>query len=831
MRLVLLGLLSFLGACAPGDEADETSSAETSVTPLFADGSKLDVSDLTRVTVGFASQRLDDALSKGPTGISFDPPEVFSATGQSIPLLPSSLEVKPLDKIVSGLAATFGEKELATEVNAIRLRHLEAGRDKFYVESGFSVRAGIDHDWSFGAEGFEGPSVRIGIDAGVELASRIIFASPDDKVVTLLKAPLEGARALRGFVFPRSLDEIKALKPGEVYGLRGAGHLGANFGIGVPLLIGEPTGGLFYRVVASAGVAGVIAGEVDVELARLEGDEVVVDVGVTKGRAQSFHVQVKDAWGVKGICDDGQRCLRTMKLGDHSTDLSILVERAIANRLNKHLALSLQATVSKASSRVSLSRFRFHLDRGEEVEKALQQALKFDVRLAQALANRDLAQTSPAVVVDFDAMRAATTSTRSFGLDLFGMNVFHSAVVKKQGSFVLQTPEGLKTILFDTVHKDGGWFSGDHSFTRTGIAAQTLDRANPNAFRSEANLFLQTAVGDKHMTDDFIVDNIDATLLGLGATKLVAALDDTCNQMQKLIWTKCATFGEACNVELLATDEMIDIRQKGFDIVDRMVLELPEGQQGMARSLARSRIAMQSVGVHDANNAKGPNVSFTMNVRFDDKALAALTATSKAEYEEALRGYLTSVRGNRAKPNTPYDRAAAAAEVARVWGAEIERMGTTFDAQAKAYRAVLAAENAVGPALAGKRYVATPLGIRFTVAADEAKTLATAALESTSHERGRIAARLFDELKKSGSKIDGVLYDEHTAAYPLLSLVPPPNLDLAIALRVDTESDFWWRHERFERADLKSLELHVLGKDVSHISGGMFDLDMLLEKP
>src|SRR5688572_10079595 len=110
MRLALLGLLSLLGACAAGDDVDEASSADTNVMSLFANGSKIDVRDLTRITVGFASQRLDDALSKGATGISFDPPAVFSAKGESIPILPNSLEVKPLDKVVSGLATVFGEK-------------------------------------------------------------------------------------------------------------------------------------------------------------------------------------------------------------------------------------------------------------------------------------------------------------------------------------------------------------------------------------------------------------------------------------------------------------------------------------------------------------------------------------------------------------------------------------------------------------------------------------------------------------------------------------------------------------------------------------------------
>ena len=44
-----------------------------------------------------------------------------------------------------------------------------------------------------------------------------------------------------------------------------------------------------YRVVVSAGVSSVIGGQLDVQLVRLAGDEVVVDVGVENGRGVSFH--------------------------------------------------------------------------------------------------------------------------------------------------------------------------------------------------------------------------------------------------------------------------------------------------------------------------------------------------------------------------------------------------------------------------------------------------------------------------------------------------------------------------------------------------------------
>ena len=843
--VALLALLSIASTAACAAETDaEPESSEAAVTELkayWADAKRLDLGDLTRVAVGFATDGLNDQLASSNFSARFDPPQVFAAQADPSRVLPDVAEVKALDTVVSGLAARFGENELGTQVNAARLRHLQSGADKYYVESAFSARAGLGRSWSFDASGLtQDASVSLGFDANAELVPRVILAADDSEISSLLSAPLAAAKEMRGFVYPRSLRDIRSMKPGEMFALRGLGKLGANFGLGAPILVAEPTGGLAYRIVVSAGVSGVIGGQLDVQLVRLEGDEVVVDVGVENGRGVSFQAAVRDGWGVKGICDDGERCLRPVELAGKRVDLANLVEKAIEKRLNSYLSFRIEGQAANASSRVSLSRFRFHLDKGneDEVEKALQQALKFDIRLAQALYNRDLAEREPAVVADFDAVRAATTSTRSFGFELLGMNVYHRAVVKKEGAFVVQTPEGAKSILFDTVHKNGGWFQMDHGYTRTGIAAQTLDTQNPEAFRSEANLFLQTAVGDKHMDDDVIIDNVDATLLGLVGPRAVEALDQYGNAMERLVWSKCPVdedrerntkkWDEECNVRLLDDPEMIDLQTRGLAAIEPFVAGMPADFQKVVREAAKVRLTLQSVGIHNFDLANGPNASYTLDLRLDDKALGALTSRSKAEYAGALREYLAAVHADRRKVGTEMDKDAVRRAVDDKWGRDIAKMADLFEVRAKSYRLIADAERLVPVALRGKRFVSYPLGIRFTVERNDARAYESATVQSTSHDRAQAAGRLFDDLLRESDRINAPLYDEHTAAFPLLALVPQKNLEVGMTVRADVRSTFWVKRERYLKAGFSNVAAHAKGSEVSKISAGMFDLDAIM---
>lgn len=851
MRTRSLALLSLLtlstaaAACAPADE--DTASAEGEISALktlWADYKKLDDQDLKRAFVGLSADALSDLLTGGGTGIVIDPPQVFAEQAQPNAVLPNNLEVKALDQVVSGLAAQFGEKELGTEINKARLNYLKSGSAKYYVESAVTGKVGINDSWSLAGEGFDETSVRIGADVGKAWTSRVIVPVDDQNIRTLANTSVDAAKGLRRFVMPTKLEDVKAMKPGEVYALRTTGRLGANFGVGVPLLVAEPTGGLAYRIVLSAGVAGVIGGQVDAQVARLEGDEAVVDVGITKGKGISFQAAIRDGWGIKGICEDGERCLRTTDLGSHKTDLKILVEKAVAKRLNSYLAVNLEGGASESDTRVSLMRFKFHLGKGNQadMERAFQNAIRFNVRDAQTEAMKQLGDSNAAIEQEFDAVRAATTTTRNFGFELLGMNIYRRAVVERSGSFVLQTPEGAKSILFDTVHKDGGWFQRDHGFTRTGIAAQTFDKANPEAFKSEANLFVQTAVGDSHMDNDFIIDNIDATLLGIGGKKIVDKLDEFGNQMAKLVWTKCPSeenrqagergggattkkFDEECNVALLDSPEMTGLKSQGLAAIEPLLKELPADFQDLAREAATSRLVLQSVGIHNFDAANGPNASFTLDARFDDKALEIMMSRSKADYANAVRSYLTAVRGNRSAENAKTDKAEIAREVEGDWSNDIERMASTFEQKSAAYRSIVAAEKGMVQALSGKKYISYPLGLRFTT-----ESLESGILESTSNDRAKAAAALFDALKKSADEINGALYDEHTAVYPLLQLVPRENLDIATAIRADVQSSFWVKRERYLKAGFKSEDAHAKGSQVSRISAGMFDLEAIINQ-
>src|ERR1043165_585121 len=169
--LVALFLLSGAAACsAPSDdEADSDEAAVTELKAYWADAKRLDLGDLTRLTVGFATDQLNDQLSAPNFGARFDAPQVFAASADPNRVLPDVAEVKALDTIVSGLAAKFGEKELGTEVNKVRLDHLKQGQDKYYVESAFAARAGLSHGWSFDAGGLADASVKLGFDASAEL--------------------------------------------------------------------------------------------------------------------------------------------------------------------------------------------------------------------------------------------------------------------------------------------------------------------------------------------------------------------------------------------------------------------------------------------------------------------------------------------------------------------------------------------------------------------------------------------------------------------------------------------------------------------------------------
>ncbi len=844
LALLVNATLACSGELPPDENTGESEEHVTELKSYWADAKKLDLGDLTRVTVGFASDALNDGLSVGNFAARVDAPSVFGVAAEPNKVLPNNAEVKGLDSVVTGLGARFGEGEIGAEVNKVRLARLRSGADGYYVESGFALRVGADHGWSFDAPGFAAKTT-LGFDASTEVSSRVIVATKDDGLSSLVSAPLKAVKEARGFVYPRNMDEVRKMKPGESFALRGVGQLGANVGLGLPILVAEPTGGVAYRVLVSGGASAVIGGQVDVQLVRLDGDEVVVDVGVENARAVSVRAGVSDAWGIKGICDDGQKCLRSVELAGKNVDLARLVEKAVEKRLNSYVTFQVEGAAANTSSRVSLSRLRFHLDRGDktEVNRALEHALRLDVRLAQSLYNRDLAEREPAVSVDFDAVRASTTSTRSFGFELLGMNVYHRAVVKNEGTFVVQTPDGARSILFDSVNKHGGWFQTEHGYTRTGVAAQTLDVKSPDKFTSEANLFLQTVASDSHLDDDMLIDASDALILALAGPKALETLDQFGNALDAMVKDKCFKEGtnsgprsnptpdkldEKCVVALLDDPAAIRLRTEGLAAFDREIANLSEDFRKVLREAAKNRVALQSVGSDNPDAFNGPNASITVDYRLDDRALEVLAGKSKDQYRAALREYLATTELDRVANAKGRSKEETRKDVDKKWAGEMDAMATVFQKSTHAYRLIAEAERVVPQALAGKRYATYPLGVRFAVDGGDAKLYESALLESTSHDRAKAASRLFDALYKEADRINARLWDEHTAAFPLLSLVPARNLEVGLDVTADTKSSFFQNRERFQKSGFTSVAVAAKGSESSVIRAGMFDLGKVI---
>lgn len=835
--LLMLSVASVAAGCASEseDDFDDAESDVSAIKSYWADAKRLDLGDLSRVTAGFATDGLNNAIAGNATGVGarFEQPAVFAERAEPNRLIPGDMEIRGLDTVVSGLAARFGETELSTEVNAARLEHLRKTSDDYFVESGFTLRAGAVPDWNFQAGGL---GLRLGFEANTEISSRVIVATKTDGLRALVSAPLAAAKQMRGFVYPRSIADIAAMKPGEMFALRGNGKLGANFGVGAPIFVAEPTGGLAYSIVVSAGVSTVVSGQVDVQLQRLAGDEVVVDLGVENGKGVSFNASIGDQWGVKGICDDGQRCLRPVTVGGVKVDLARLVEKAIERQMNKYLTFSASASSGKSSSRVSLSRFRLNLRAGNpaEVARALEHLLKFDLRLAQALANRDLGDARAAVRQDFDAVRASTTSTRNFGFELLGMNVFHRAVVDREGTFVLQTPDGARAVLFDYLRKEGGFFSRKHAFSRTGVGAQVVDGSDPSKYRSAANLFMQTMSADS-LNNEFLTDNVDAIILGLAGKNTVDTLDRFANTLERTLRQRCPMpednskgWNETCNVKLLDDPAMAELWRGGMAAIEPTMKHIPESARRVVREAAAMRLRLQSVGLRGGG---GPKASILVDLRLDDAALDILTSQSREAYLSAVREYIATVRAVRVDVHNPEGKAYFGNIANRDWADHYDRMADRFIAGSRAYRRVTNAERALPQILSGKRFISHPLGIRFKVEADERRTLESVVLNSTSHERALTAASIFDGIYSEASAFDAPLDPQHATMFPLMALVPAKNLEVGMNISIDINSNFINPMRRFKKIQLQSVSAISTGSEVSTLGAGMFDLARVASEP
>lgn len=821
MRRLLLAASALLLSTTGCADTEEPTSAEANLSPfsnikdLYEDGKNLDLGDLYSVGAGFATDGLNDALSVTDFAeIKLADTELYATSADA----QNDLTLHSIDELVVGLAERFGEKELTTEVNALRADHLRNSSDKVYAETAFSVSVGL-HNYTLDTQklGDDG-TARIGFDLNKALEARVIRAH-DSEGETYYQAPLSAIKETRGFVMPRSVEDLRSLKPGESTALRGTGTIGLNLGAGIPFLVAE-AGAVSYNLVVSAGMRTRLSGEVDVQVVRMGGSEIVVDVGVERAKLDWWKIALEDSWGVTGLVEE------VTTVGGVELNIGELVDKTLQKRvLNKIDLVSARVEDTEIESRLSVARFRFDLDAatpGSYAEQAIAQTLRGDLRLAQALSNRE----EPGVVAEFELSRSGMSNTRYAGLDIFGMK-FYREMEEQQGSVVIQTPGGATTINFDTLHNEGGWFFSSHGYTRIGMSGLVFDDNPENPARSEANLIVQLEEGDEYMQRDKLLDHIDGVILGIAGTEAFEAFDETANEVERYVETNCPNSQafDPCRMSVLDHQALKDLRASAEGKLAASIGHLEPSAQNVVMEAARLRIAQQAAYEPKAQLA-GAAIGIVSDFRLDSGSLDHIMRESSAkELDAAMKYYMLAQAKDRMTGTLDGKKLAKLEKktksVGEEWKKSYEKHSTDYRVAYLAERYVLPFEPQLGE-LGSKA-----IDVRYPVDHGRVSSYEEATSNSLAAVRANAAKRLFDELVEEADDMHD--HPEQPAAYSLLMLAPKNHLDLRFDVDVSFEHTGAQSFDQYEKAGVASLDVYGRASAASPIDGGLFDVDQLID--
>jgi hypothetical protein len=771
----------------------------------------VDSGDLINVTAGFATDELNDQLAVGGATARFDAPELYTLPEDA----EGDLTLKNIESLTHGLTLRYGENELSTTVNRVRQNHLRNSRDVVFADAAFAIRGSIDHGWSFqtGGLGAGDGWASVGFSAGAELESRVVAAFPTELRATG-GSMLGALRESRGFVLPRSVEDLEAMKPGESFALSGDGALGVNLGAGLPILVREPVNHVTYNIVLSAALRARLEGSLDVQVARLEGDEIVVDVGTSRIYGRSAALALYDGWGVTGFIElDVELAGRTVNLGR-------FVERALEKQLDRQINL-VDGRIERSSreARISVARFRFRLSELDEAGRAaLAQTLKADVRLSQLLS----AQGHAGVVAELDIMRAGRSATSYAGIDILGMKFFREEIAAS-GSTVIQTPGGVRTLMFDSLHRDRGWFFSSHGFTRVGLSGLTFDPRDGGSAEGEANLHLSIVEGDEFMQRDKMLDHLDALVLAVAGAEAFEVLERGGNELERHIEAFCPNSRafDPCRTDVLANDRTRSLEETTLADFRARLGHLEEQQFEMVMAAARQRIIAQKT-LEPAASLVGPKASVVLSYRLDDAALQEITARSGDEFASAVEAYLAVAEIDRGDSES--EIAADRRELRDDERATVQALAAIFDQARRDYEAVSGVERARVDGLG--EIGAQALEIRIPVDRERGPLFDEATVQSLAQARSEVATRLFDALVDTAGDLPGL--PEQVAAYSLLALTPAHLHDVRLDVDMDLSDGFSQDFTHYRTAGYAPFDIYAKGGAVAPVDGGVFNLDALM---
>lgn len=801
---------------------DETCDIFTSLRILLEDLRNVDLQDLLTAGVGFATDELNDAFEY----LNVEAPVVYGLPQDS----ENDITVKNISALVSGLVTRFGRTELTTEVNQARENHLHQSDDRYFVESAVALKADNYWDWELKTTGFGiGDALKrkrfLGFSVEAEIKARIIAATKSESR-GILNAPLAALRASRGFIVPRSIDDFRAMSPGESIAFSGEGSLGLNLGSGVPIFVAEPSSALTFSLVLSGALRALLEGTLDIQMVRMPNNEVVVDVGMEKATVLEASAALTPGWGVQGLVES------KVKIESLGTEIDIgkVIDKGLRKRLDRKLALiKARAEKKQRATRLTVARIRFDLNQANpDLEQALAQAMRGDVRLAQGLS----AKEAKGVRVEFDLSRSAISTTSHAGLDLLGMSFFKTEM-DAEGSALLKTPGGSRSLLWDSRHRQSGWGVVSHGYTRVGLTGLTYQEESFTG-EGEANLFIQLEESDVFLERDKLLDHVDPLLFAMFGSETFSNIASLTQAIEARIDEACPfaeNFNEDCNISLIEQDLLLNTLKTEIQDTAGEHLQALNAQSNsdhqlgdVASQLLNLKIAAQSIQDPPAY-LSGPDASIVSDIRWDDAALETLFGQSQEAFENALSNYVLATNAKRLEgPSIRYAQPLSTDDQNM-----ISAIGRVFSRHAAHYRELLNAEDGIAQIDLGvPGYERAPVDILTFSINDNEPIDSSITVNSSARRRSDIAIQLFDQLFFMAGELSGVAHPEQCLAYTFFSLLSPQHMDMRVDFKTDNTGLLNGRltpRRRYDAAGFQNTDVYGRGSAVSKLFGGMFNID------
>jgi hypothetical protein len=488
---------------------------------LFSDMKKVDLGDLVQQGAALSTDQLNKQLSQLPyLDIALTPTELYATSAQA----KQDLTLNDIDELTAGLASRYGDKAFVTRINKLRAAHLAANPKAVFAEARFNIAGKLNPSFSFDAGGIPG---NVGLLASKGIQATVI-APYEGELKSVLNGPVEAVRTARGFVLPRDVDDVEKMAQGETITLSSNGVVGINVGLGLPIYITTIESFATLHAVISAAGRATLSGKLDVQLVRGEGDEAIVDIGVTGSSNRFFKLAAKTAWGIEGLAHF------KVKVGSLDLDVAGMAEKALEDLLNSKLNASAAYIKNKESVRHTVARFAFDLSgRDKQQDQALIQALMGDLRLAQALAQRK----DSGVTQQLDLTRDARSLSSYLGLHFLSMRFF-SQKKQNNGSAVITVGPSSQQLLFDELQKQSGSFWHTEGYRRRTVVS--LQSRNGKLEDADVNLQIQIREQNKHATASLALGHTDPLLaLFLGKQRVTEKLEPKIRLLRSYVRNKC----------------------------------------------------------------------------------------------------------------------------------------------------------------------------------------------------------------------------------------------------------------------------------------------------